>query len=242
MKNQEIVVVKQECHSRGMLSGIFRVLSCCGYQISAVILDLLQDLQRLSFLATLRNNIRGRSQIKFGMTSLFNSGFTLIELLVVVLIIGILTAIALPQYNKAVAKARAVEIAQFLTNTERAIDAYVLANGVEREPVFFAAPDPTAPADCSKLINNNLLDIDVSAALNKWCNLYNLTAACYTADEDSDWDDCYIYMMDASGGSGTPHPELIVYHNSKTGKWRRSCEAGGAETATIKAMCEIIAP
>lgn len=56
-------------------------------------------------------------------------GFTLIELLVVVLIIGILAAIAVPQYFKVVERGRAGEALAYMADLNSAQSRYILRTG-----------------------------------------------------------------------------------------------------------------
>ena len=81
-----------------------------------------------------------KSTTRFPMTTFGNDvargylrGFTLIELLVVVLIIGVLSAVALPQYQKAVEKSRAAEALTNLRALVNAMQLSKMANGVPAE-------------------------------------------------------------------------------------------------------------
>ncbi|MGN0016166.1 MAG: type IV pilin protein [Candidatus Avelusimicrobium sp.] len=97
------------------------------------------------------NNLDSRFTMRCpGMTK---RGFTLIELLVVVLIIGILSSVALPQYQAAVEKSRYVQLMSSVDAVARAQELYYLANG--NYSARFDGLDLELPAHCSIRDNPN---------------------------------------------------------------------------------------
>ena len=94
--------------------------------------------------------------------SILNSGkgFTLLELLVVVLIIGILAAIAIPQYKKAITKTKLAELDVIVNAARKNIENYLMIHDYPASgTVYFTGTKRTAddiemPGDCDSFSSN----------------------------------------------------------------------------------------
>ena len=130
-------------------------------------------------------------------TFYYNSrcGFTLIELLVVVLIIGILAAVALPQYKRSVVKARTATVLGLLKNVAEAQEVYYMHNG-QYAPKF-SDLDIDLPATCTHIDHANY-DTTGRGELAHCDNFFvidNYAAegavnANYCPDHHTNWSDC----------------------------------------------------
>ena len=189
--------------------------------------------------------MKNSTQSHLGITSLFvtpqcfcagyrvqkQKGFTLIELLVVVLIIGILAAVALPQYQKAVEKSRAVEAITTLKNIHAAIETFCLANP-SFDGNFIGCPD-VIDHKC------NLLDIDVENALTcdqgngEYCRSKNFA---YDASGGCN-DNIDIYASRRKNGDVEEEEAYGMYITGGVGNWQREC-AYEASYPYSKTICE----
>ncbi|MBP5430602.1 MAG: prepilin-type N-terminal cleavage/methylation domain-containing protein [Elusimicrobiaceae bacterium] len=146
-----------------------------------------------------------------------NKGFTLIELLVVVLIIGILAAVALPQYQKAVEKSRLAEAQLLLSEMEKGANLWVMQNGM-----LSSSLDITDQMD---------IEFDLAEEEGTTPTLYCApSGVCAYALSDGN---VVVEMRKRSGMSGPPDYSLFSNYDSDTGSRERGYQSCGVDISNF---------
>ena len=159
-------------------------------------------------------------------------GFTLIELLVVVLIIGILAAVAVPQYKKAVEKSRLAEPLSFNSSIQKAVETYLLANGFPAEGTveligdagngnYVDVLDITHPGfDCT---TSTGMCLSKNFAYDAWCQ----PSICKIRAKR---------ILKADGSDQNSH--YWLYWERTNNSWRRYCSSRGDELGQM--VCQML--
>ena len=148
-----------------------------------------------------------------GVTERAARGFTLIELLVVVLIIGILSAVALPQYQKAVEKAHFAEAVMAVQKVAQANQVYKMANG-------------SFTNDITKL------DIDYPGELGDYCGITSVGLKYYELAASNCFGDQYLISLAIHHGGGK-----IYYSIGLATNLARFCNLYEAATDYQRKLC-----
>ncbi len=146
-------------------------------------------------------------------------GFTLIELLVVVLIIGILAAVAVPQYQVAVAKTRYATLKTLVNGIAQAQELYFLANGshaIDFKDLDIEMPLPTSSAATVYKYSWGYCTLDTNApSANAWCRdtVINVSYQVFYGPASKGTRQCHVY----AGNNATISPLSRKVCQSETG-------------------------
>ena len=163
-----------------------------------------------------------------------NHAFTLIELVVVVLIIGILAAIALPQYQKAVIKARASTIFPVLDLLVKGQEVYYLANGTGTTDA--RQLDIDMPGNCSLATDDNDNGTQWSCGTDFYVGLgEDLAWAVYCPGYSSSLESC-VTAMYIQLGWGTS----FASSNARYAPNSRRCWMPGGANEKGESICKAL--
>ncbi len=149
------------------------------------------------------------------MKNTFKRGFTLVELLVVVLIIGILSSVALPQYTKAVKKAKGVKITTATSALVKAMNMAYLEDGVYNRGYH----SYTGNDDFQGGQDN--FDIEIP-------RVHGINNACWWAVRAEPYGNRTARVIADNGCSGDDYFQLI-YHLSDGKLNNITCSGGGCK-------------
>jgi type IV pilus assembly protein PilA len=136
---------------------------------------------------------------------MLKKGFTLLEVLIVVIIIGILAAIALPQYTTTIEKSRSGEAATNVGSLRTSIDRYWYQNG------SFPASIDDLDIDNPNLVTNRLFNYTI-ADVGTSAETRNYTVKAERIDKEGDY---WVQWTQT---------------DNNTGKLTRSSKLGGPTT------------
>ena len=135
--------------------------------------------------------------------------FTLIELLGVVLIIGILAAVAVPQYKLAVAKSQLAAIKPILYDLKRSHEEIYLANGAYDYSLI------DFPSYCTNPGYRGLRACDKNFLIDGYNYAFGAVVAYYCPGSQNNWENCrdrgdfsYVVFLDHSTHSMAPQKTM----------------------------------
>jgi len=130
-------------------------------------------------------------------------GFTLLEVLIVVIIIGILAAIALPQYSATIEKSKSAEAVMNIGSLRTAVDRYWYQNG---------ETNPT---------NTSISNLDIDNPNNIADRLYGYVIT------NTSTATVRTYTIVATRTTNAAYKVTWIQTNNTTGKLYRSANLGG---------------